>query len=35
MKAQLPKDTVMSYWKPEVAVRLVTDHSVYPLDIGR
>jgi hypothetical protein len=30
-QAALPSDTVMSYWKPEVAVRLVTDFSLYPL----
>lgn len=27
-------DTVISYWKPEVAVRLVMDRSVFPLTHG-
>lgn len=30
----MPADTVISYWKPEVAVRLVTDFTKYPLDYG-
>ena len=29
-KLQMPADTKISYWKPEVAVRLVTDFTVYP-----
>jgi len=29
-KLQMPVDTKISYWKPEVAVRLVTDFTVYP-----
>jgi hypothetical protein len=33
-KAKLPADTIISYWKPEVAVRLVTDFTKYPLDHG-
>jgi hypothetical protein len=31
-RAAIPPSTVISYWKPEVAVRLVTDFSVYPMD---
>lgn len=30
----MPADTVISYWKPEVAVRLVTDFTRYPFDHG-
>lgn len=30
-KAALASDTVISYWKPEVAVRLVTDFTEYPV----
>ena len=30
----MPADTVISYWKPEVAVRLVTDFTRYPLHHG-
>jgi hypothetical protein len=26
----LPKDTIISYWKPEVAVKIVNDFSQYP-----
>jgi len=26
----MPKETIISYWKPEVAVKLVTDFNVYP-----
>lgn len=31
-QAALPGDTVISFWKPEVAVRLVTDFTLYPLN---
>jgi hypothetical protein len=31
-QAALPLDTVISYWKPEVAVRLVTDFTLYPVN---
>ena len=30
-QAALPSETIISYWKPEVAVRLVTDFTLYPL----
>mmetsp|Transcript_17412 Transcript_17412/g.29188 ORF Transcript_17412/g.29188 Transcript_17412/m.29188 type:complete len:634 (-) Transcript_17412:189-2090(-) len=30
-QAAMPSDTVISFWKPEVAVRLVTDFTLYPL----
>ena len=30
IKLQMPLDTKITYWKPEVAVRLVTDFTVYP-----
>lgn len=33
-RVAMPADTVISYWKPEVAVRLVTDFTKYPLDYG-
>ena len=29
-RISLPSSTVISYWKPEVAIRLVNDHSIYP-----
>lgn len=29
-KLRMPENTIISYWKPEVAVRLVTDFTVYP-----
>lgn len=29
-RARLPADTVISYWKPEVSVRLVSDWTHYP-----
>jgi hypothetical protein len=28
-------ETIISYWKPEVAVRIVTDFSRYPLHYGK
>jgi hypothetical protein len=34
-RASLPADSVISYWKPEVAVRLVTDFTRYPFDHGK
>lgn len=30
----LPLDTIISYWKPEVAVRYVTDMTKYPVAHG-
>lgn len=30
IKLQMPLDTKITYWKPKVAVRLVTDFTVYP-----
>lgn len=33
-RLKLPADTVISYWKPEVSVRLVSDFAVYPFDHG-
>jgi hypothetical protein len=30
IKLQMPLDTKITYWKPEVAVRLVTDFTIYP-----
>jgi hypothetical protein len=35
VQAALPSETVISYWKPEVAVRLVTDFTLYPLNHGK
>ena len=29
-KINMPSSTIISYWKPEVAIRLVNDHSIYP-----
>jgi hypothetical protein len=29
-----PADTVISYWKPEVAVRIVNDFTHYPMTHG-
>eukprot|EP01041_Mallomonas_annulata_P001211 gene1211-2358_t len=34
IRSQMRSDTIISYWKPEVAVRLVTDFSEYPEDYG-
>ena len=31
----MPSDSIISYWKPEVAVRLVTDFSHYPYEYGK
>jgi hypothetical protein len=31
-KIAMSEDTVISYWKPEVAVRLVNDHNIYPFE---
>lgn len=31
-KADLPSSTIISFWKPEIAVRLVTDFSIYPVN---
>jgi hypothetical protein len=31
-RAAMPIDSVISYWKPEVAVKLVVDASKYPYD---
>lgn len=31
-KASMPANTIISFWKPEVAVRLVTDLSKYPIE---
>lgn len=32
MKSRMPADTIISYWKPEVAIKLVTDFSKYPYE---
>lgn len=31
----MPRDTIISYWKPEVAIKLVNDFSRYPLRHGK
>ena len=31
-KASINPDTVISYWKPEVTVKLVNDFTRYPYD---
>jgi len=31
----LPADTIISFWKPEVSVKLVADFSRYPEDFGQ
>ena len=28
-RLKIPRDTIVSYWKPEVAVKLVTDFTNY------
>ena len=33
-QAAMPSDTKIKYWKPEVAVRLVTDFTLYPIRHG-
>jgi hypothetical protein len=33
-RISLSVDTVISYWKPEVAVRIVNDFTHYPLSHG-
>ena len=30
----MPAETIISYWKPEVAIRLVTDSTAFPFDNG-
>lgn len=31
----MPSDTIISYWKPEVAIKLVTDFTTYPYQHGK
>lgn len=31
-RIQMPPESIISYWKPEVAVKIVTDFSRYPYD---
>lgn len=31
----MPPDSIISYWKPEVSVKLVADFEKYPVDYGK
>ena len=33
-RLRMPPDTVIAYWKPEVAVKVVTDFTQYPEEYG-
>lgn len=33
-KLAMPLTTVISYWKPEVAINLISDFNTYPVDYG-
>ena len=34
IRMSMPRNTVISYWKPEVSVKLVADFASYPYDMG-
>lgn len=34
-RAALPPTSIISYWKPEVSVRLVSDFAKYPYDMSK
>ena len=31
----MPSDSIISYWKPEVSIKLVNDFSKYPIHHGK
>ena len=34
-RSKVPLGAIISFWKPEVAVRLVTDFTIFPVNYGK